>query len=261
MEPILGRNAFPGPTIEVGASGATFAGEATFDGCIALANWPRADIERLLPPELEPAANVSRRADAHPVAFVFGKQTQGSWIWGGFTLPIGLDYFEFLIGVPFVKHRRGHILHTYIPRMYASNPPSVWDGNARYGLSKQLAEMRWWGSTFILTGEQGALLFHAVVEPGKDEIAGSENGAQAARAVGEIFSLPVLGRKETGEYVCSYFAWDIDSALVRSADACLSIDSPLVPGLGPRVFHGAASGTITVRGMKWKLSWPVRCRF
>jgi len=260
MELVLGRSAFPGPAIEAGAAGATFAGEATFDGCVAVTHWPRADVERLLPAELELAANVSPRPDVHPLVCAFGNQTQGSWIWGGFTLPVGLEYFELLIGLPFVKHRRGHHLHTYIPRMYAGNPASVWDGNVRYGLSKQLAEMRWWGSTFVLTTEQGTPLFHAVVETA-NEGAASAATAPAVRTVAEVFSLPVLGRKETGELVGSYFAWDLDAALIDTAEACLTIDAPLGAGLEPRVFHGTRAGTIVVREMNWKLSWPMRCRF
>ena len=260
MEPVLGRSAFPGPAIELGAAGATFAGEATFDGCVAIAHWPRADVEGLLPAELELAANASPRAGMHPVVFAFGHQAEGSWIWGGFTLPIGLEYFEFLIGFPFVKHRRGHLLHTYIPRMYAGNPASVGDGNARYGLSKQLADMRWWGSTFVLTTPEGGLLFHAVVET--DDGAGAPDAApRAVRAIAEIFSLPVLGRKETGDLVSSYFGWELDAAIVQRAQVCLTIDAPIVPGLEPRVFHAALDGAIRVGQMKWKLSWPMRCRF
>jgi hypothetical protein len=260
MEPLLGRNAFPGPAIVVGASGATFAGEATFDGCIAIAHWPRADVERLLPRELELAANAAPCGGVHPVVFVFGQQNQGAWIWGGLTLPIGLVYHEFLIGFPFVRHRDGRMLHTYIPRMYASNSSVVWDGNLRYGLSKELAAMRWWGSTFVLTTQQGTLLFHAVVKP-EGRSTSTHRRTLAAAAVAQIFSLPMLGRRETGHYVCSYFGWDLASASVRSAAAYLSIDAPLVSGLEPRLFHAAPGGSITVRSMKWQLSWPVSCRF
>lgn len=260
MEPLLGRNAFPGPTIDVGASGATFAGEAAFEGCIAIAHWLRADVERLLPRDLELAANVSPDADVHPVVFVFGQQTQGAWIWGGLTLPIGLVYHEFLIGVPFVNRRDGRMLHTYIPRMYASNSSVVLDGNLRYGLSKELAEMRWWGSTFVLTTKQSTLLFHAVVES-EGRSTSTRGTTLAAGAVAQIFSLPILGRMGAGHYVCSYFGWDLAPASVRSAAAYLSIDAPLVGGLEPRVFHAAAGGAITVRNMKWQLSWPVPCRF
>ena len=50
MEPFLDRRAFPGPAIDLAASGASFAGQACFNGCIAVTNWQRADVERLLPP-------------------------------------------------------------------------------------------------------------------------------------------------------------------------------------------------------------------
>ena len=59
MEPFLDRRAFPGPAIDLAASGASFAGQACFNGCIAVTNWQRADVERLLPPELALAANAS----------------------------------------------------------------------------------------------------------------------------------------------------------------------------------------------------------
>ena len=259
IQSILGRSAFPGPVIEIGRSGATFAGEAAFEGCFAITEWRRADVERLLPPEIALAENVSSRAARHPVVFAFGEQKRGAWIWGGLTLPVGLEYHELMIAIPFVVHRSGRFLHTYIPRMYASNSPAVWDGNARYGLAKELADLGWWNTTFVVTDARGRLVLHADVEA--DGAWRRAASAPAARAAAEIFALPVLGRKASGQYVSSYFAWDFDAATARPAAAAISLDAPLVAGLEPRVIQAADGRAVSVQDLRWRLSWPVACRF
>ena len=68
------------------------------------------------------------------------------------------------MAIPFVKHRRGRFLHTYVPRMYSSYYPATWHGNASYGLAKEMAKMSWQGPGFLLASDDDALLLHAAVD-------------------------------------------------------------------------------------------------
>lgn len=260
MDVFLDRSSFLGPSIN-GTSAISFLSQATFGGCIAFANLPRRDVERLLPLELELAANTSSTPEWHPVVFIFGEVTEGAGMLGGFTLPLGVNYHEFGIAIPFVTHRNGQNLHTYIPRMYSDHTAATWTGNTYFGFSKEMAAMRWQGPLFVITTQDGALLLHAAVEPGTSWLPGGSCELPNFVAMQGVFALPVVGRKSNGTYVCSYFGWDFSEALVRAADSYVSIDAPLVAGLTPRRCHDVASGSFEVRGMKWKLSWPSSCRF
>ncbi|HUE29528.1 MAG TPA: hypothetical protein VMR79_01565, partial [Verrucomicrobiae bacterium] len=259
-DPFLGKSAFAGPVIEFGADGGSFAGQARFSGCIACTNWRRSDVEAILPPYLELATNTTA-PELHPVVFIFGEQSDGAILFAGFTVRTGVTYHELGIVVPFVQHHRGRHLHSYVPRMYASYFPSVWHGNANYGFSKEMARMGWQGPVFLLTRENGSLLLHAETEPAGTWSPGSSCDAPNFGAMRAIFELPVIGRRGDGSHVCSYFGWSFEDALVRPSDACVSIHAPLVAGIRPRRHHDVPGGTFEVRGMLWRLSWPVPCRF
>jgi len=260
MDPFLVRTAFPGPTIDLAASGASFAGQARFNGCIAVTNWLRAEVERLLPPQLALAANASPTPDLHPVIFVFGEQTQGAVIFARLPVPAGPDYGEFALAIPFVRHRHGRHLHVHVPRMYSSYFPATWNGNAHYGFGKAMARMEWRGPVFLMTNETDDLLLHAAVEPAGDWVSGAAADLPLLAALRAIFSLPVVGRKADGRLVCSWWGWGFGDALVRPAAASVSIDAPLVEGLPLRTCTAVPGGSFEVRGMAWKLTWPTPCR-
>jgi len=261
MDAFLTRGAFAGSVIDVNAFRGSFVGEARFHGCIMFSNWPRREVARLLPPELELAGNNSALSDVHPVVFIFGEQTDGAVIFGGVTVPTGVHYHEFGMAIPFVKHVRGRYLHTHIVRMYASYFPAVWNGSTHYGFAKEMGKMSWQGPVFVLTTEEEALLFHAAVEREGEWSPGSACMLPSFEAMREAFALPIVGRKADGTLVCSYFGWAFSEASVRAADACASIDAPLVDGLTPRRCHDVPSGTFDVRGMTWRVTWPAKCEF
>jgi hypothetical protein len=259
MDCFLGRSAFAGPVIDVDAAGTRFAGQARFSGCIAFTNWPRAEVEALLPPELELAPN-TMAVDLHPVVFVFGDQADGALLFAGVTLPTGVTYQELGIVVPFVRQRGGQHLHSYVPRMYSSYFPAVWHGNAHYGFSKETAVMRWQGPVFLATREDGSLILHADTEPTGSWSPGARCEAPNFAAMRSVFALPVIGRRDDRSYVGSYFGWDFRETQVRPSDSCVSIDAAFLPGLRPGLRHDTASGTFEVRDMIWRLSWPGPCR-
>lgn len=246
---------FLGDIVDASAAGATFVGQATFNGCIAVTTWPRRDVAALLPPGLAPALPASG-ADGHPVVFVFGEQTGGAVQVGGYPFPVGRDYREICVAVPFVRHLQGRYLHTFIPRMYATYLPAVWNGNAHYGFSKRVAQISWEGALYLVTSATGALLWHAETEPVKPSP--SAAGFDAMRA---MFRVPILGRKTDGSWVASYFDWDFATAAVAGADVAVSIGDGFLDGLTARRCTDPPSGSFAVRGMVWRLSWPSPCRF
>jgi len=260
MDVFLGLPWFIGPSVDVHAAGGTFVGQATFNGHIAFTNWPREEVGRLLPPDLELADRRSGAPAVHPVAFVFGEQTEGGVIFATMSVPMGVRYYEFAMAIPFVRHRQGSYLHTFVARMYAGYFPATWNGNVYYGLAKQPADLSWQEPIFIVTAANG-LLFHAAVEAVGGWVAGPDPGLANFAAMQSAFTLPIVGRKADGRYVCSYFDWHFAHATVRPTRCALSIDAVLIRNLQPRRCYAVPDGAFEVQGMRWRLSWPVRCRF
>lgn len=254
----LERRAFAGTARTVDEFDEDFVGDASFSGCVAFVTWPRERVAHLLPPALELAPPAAGLIDEHPVAFVFGHQRQGAIMFAGFRLPMSIDFGEFALAIPFVRHRAGRHLHTYVPRMLSSYFPAVWDGCIRYGYRKDLATMRWLGDTFLVTDEHDALLFHAIRECQADWTPGAEATALTA-PLRDVFGLPIVASKPDGRLICAYWGWGFDTACVRPSAARLFVDGPLFPALTPQESYGADL-TIEVRGMAWKLSLPLPCR-
>ncbi len=257
MNPFLDRSCFAGLN---GSCPGSFLSQARFDGYIAFTNWPRADVERLLPAELQLAPNISATPALHPVVFIFGAVADGATLFAGFTIPLGVGYAEFAMAIPFVTSRDGRYLHTYIARMYSNHFPATWTGNTLYGFAKEMANVRWQGPVLMLTNENDALLLHAAIESRCDWSSGSHCELANFEAARAVFTLPVLGRKSAGTYVHSFFGWDFSAARVRSAESCISIDAPLLEGMTPRRCPGVRTGTFQVEAMLWRLTWPSACR-
>lgn len=262
MDRFLCREAFPGPVVEAGAAAERFMGEARFDGCIAFTNRPRVEIEQLLPPELRLVAHTAEAPDVHPVTFMFGGLRNTTILFGGVAIPTGVDYPELVMAIPFVTHRRGRHLHTYVARMYSSVPTSVFVGNTYYGFAKSLATMRWEGQIFtVASADESQLLLHAAVERGGDGTRAHERSIPNLTSMQAALSLPILGRRADGSLVSSYFGLDFNAGTVAAADSCISIAAPIVEGLIPGRWFDAPAGTVWVRDVMWRLSWPFPGRF
>jgi hypothetical protein len=259
MDCFLDRSAFRGVVRDAERAGAAFVGAARFSGWFACANWPRAALEALLPPALRLARNVSAAPEVHPLLFVFGEQSEGTILFGGMNVPMGVRYREFALAIPYVTRRDGRHLHTYVPRMYSSLHPPVRDGNVHYGFNKALAELERQGPIVTLTAAAGPLLWHAAVESSGGWCRAARAALPNLAALQAAFTLPNVGRKESGRYVRSYFGFDWQGAQVRPVRCAMSIDAPLVDGLAPQRCHSVAGGAFEVRGLLWRLSWPEPC--
>jgi hypothetical protein len=249
--------AFHEPWIDAVTAGASFVAEAWFEGTIVATEWPRIDVMQLLPTGLSLVGDGAACADVHPVLFVCGTQSAAALVVGGVGIPSGVSFPELLIVVPFVRRAGDAHLHVFVPRAYSGDPFSTWSGRANYGFEKELAEMRWLGSTFTVTSRNGPLLLH-VTTASADPWRTFDREPDLA-AVSGVFRRPVLGRRRDGTDVRSYFDWRTDRATARPARAIISIDAPLGPGLAPRIVHGIDGQTFAVRDLRWRVSWPLRC--
>jgi len=258
-----GQAAFSGPVVGLGAPPETsFAGQAHFSGCLVATTWPRADAERLLPPELELAPNTSGTPAIHPVLFSFGDQLQGSFLLGGVPIEAGPTYREFCVIVPFVRRRGGgRNLHLYCPRLYSTSYPAYWHGNMSYGLRKAMAGMGWEGSTFVVTSPDGGARAHADVERTADWRPPADTDLPGFDALRAAFALPIAGRRDDGTLVSSYFRWELEDMVLRPVAATVSVDAPLSEGCRPGRWTGLPGATFEVRGMLWRITWPMACRF
>jgi len=260
MQPILPRRAFPGTWIDRQARGGAFVGQAIFDGCVICCTRPRQEVAGLLPPSLELAVNDSLTPDVHPLVFILGEQRAGATIVGGRSVPLGVCYGELALAIPFVRHVGGIHLHTWIPAMVSGHGPATWSGNLLYGFNKRMGRVRREGPFLLVTDADGTMLLNATVEPRGEWTPAPGCTHPCLEFVRDIFDMPVVGKRADGAWTCSYFGWDFASACVRPADACVSIDRPLVPGLTPGDYHDATAGTFEVEALRWRLTWPMPCR-
>lgn len=248
-------DATAGPVLGAAAAGARFVGVSRFNGWLATVDWPREVVAALLPPAL-------RLADAggptHPVLLLFGEQTRSTVVYGGVPMPLAIDFCEFGLAVPSVRHRAGRYQHLFFPRMCSSYFPAVSDGNVHYGLAKRLARMEWRPPIVWMTDDAGRLLFHAAIEPAGEF--GAASGVDAFRAAHRWSRLPVLGRCAGERLVTSYFDWDAGATRARPARACVAVSDALVDGLAARESLAGDGRCCEVSGMAWRLSWPLDSR-
>ncbi len=251
------RAAFSGPSLPVERARATDAGQSRFDGCLAAIALPRAQVATLLPDEITLAANADD-CGTHPLVVMFGEQIDCAMIVGGLLVPTRLRYWEWCLAIPYVVRRGGRYLHTFVPRMYSSWAPVVWDGNARFGYAKERADMGWDGDQFIATADDGSLRWHAGLQPDGAWGRAAPPGLDALR---EAMALPIAGRRADGSWIESYFRLGFGDALLRPTRAVLWFDTALIPGLAPRICHAPAGAAFAVRGMTWRITHPGPCRW
>lgn len=258
MTSLLTSEVFPEPWIDADTAGASFVAEAVFDGAIVGTHWLRGDAMRLLAPGLSLGRNAASTTgpDLHPVVFVFGTQSAATFIVGGMAIPSSVSFPELMIAVPFVRRESDTNLHIFFPRVYSADIFSTWSARTNYGLEKELADMRWIGRTFTVASRNGPLLLHATLEGEGDWRAFDR--VPGSRVMADVFRRPALGRRRDGTDVRSYFDWRIHEATARPSRAVVSIDAALGPGLAPRISYGVAGETFSVRGMRWRISWPLR---
>jgi len=259
MDVFLPARAFPGPALGVDSYRGGFVGQAMFSGGIAVFNRPRAELEKLLPEGLELMWNTSSTPDLHPVAFLFGDQVEGTTIFGGVENPLGIEYPETCLAIPFVQGVGGRYAQSFIPHMATDFLPAAWSGNRFYGFAKELTGFVRDGGTMGVQAEGGRLRLQAGVEPTGDWQPAPGFASAPFEDLRRMFGLPQLGQKAVpggDEIIASYFDFDFAEARIRPADAWLEIPEPLAPGLDPGTWRSTRNGGFEVQRMRWRVSWP-----
>jgi hypothetical protein len=232
------------------ATRASFVGEATFSGCIALCARSRSELEAWLPAGARLAEGASR------VAFAFGTHSGSATRFAGFDLRLGIVYHELGVFVPGVIREGGSEPELYVARMYSSYYPAVWNGNTHYGFAKEHVEIHRLGALYCVLGPDRRTLLEARSEPTASWRLPARGAIASLDEVREIFALPVVGRLADGRLVRSHFHFEFGAARVRPADVAVEIAAILAPGVRPGTYADGASGSIEVQNMIWRLSWP-----
>jgi hypothetical protein len=260
MTPLLGRESFPGEWISAERAGASWVGEAWFDGVLVWTTWTRAEVAEMLPPGWIPARSTSDANDEHPVVFAIGRQRNTAVLFGGLSLPSDADYDEAMIAVPFVRHEAGRHLHTYVPRMYATDARAIWAGNTYYGFGKRMATFERLGRTLAVSDERGLVLQALSTETRRWPNGANSTDLPMLVGLHEAFRLPILGVTSDGREIASYFDWGLDDRPRRLLDVVVMIEATLAAGLAPRTCTAATDAAVQVRRMRWRLTWPGPCR-
>lgn len=237
-------------------------GRAIFNGEMVFANVARTDAESLLPQgaNLALAANQGTHPDSHPVIQLHGKQTKTAWIIDGQQVPIGNDYGELMLLIPFVQIGASPQWHNFVVRMYLEDAGAVAIGYY-FGYRKRLARVD------IAPGGCAVSLGLNPFNPLQlTEVFTSSHqmntSAQAKQLpnwadMRTIMAMPMLGMDElTRIQYCSYFELDFGKAIVEPIDST----QQYLPGFDPAIPMAAtlsvAEGAVTMQDVEWRIAYP-----
>jgi hypothetical protein len=221
----------------------TWVAETLFSGVIAELRLPRPAVERLLPPELCLEPRVARARTA-PILMAFGTHTASAVHLAALRVRTGVTFHEVFFGVRCqIRASRTPVL--FVPLMYCDEPVSTRVGNALYGFNKKPAVMEWVGSNFVVMGDEGRVLLRATREAG-DGLHG------CAGRDSRVADLPIVGRRQDGTYVSSWFDWPWEAGGLAGVRVVVAAEEPLIAGAG--------RSAVQVRSVSWRISWPQPCR-
>jgi hypothetical protein len=224
-------------------------------------------VEAVIPPELKLAQNSVAPA-LHPVIFLFGHPVNTSWIIANTPILIGPNYQELMLLVPFVQEKTGTLWHNYVVRMYLDDPNAIWIGNVFFAYAKEPGTSQETG-TEVSEFAGSVQMFHANIQPSGP----SQSSAQAEttipnyQAIQTILSMPIVGRRASGELVCSYFELTYTSAMVTPVQSSHEFLQPFVSGMsgwtGLGTLSSVANGAVAVQDLNWRIRQPPAppCRF
>ena len=227
-----------------------FVGRMT--AVVAILPVAREVAQAMLPAGLGLAAQEFMPGDRHPLVLILGQQSNVR----PSPLPLGADYLEFILAVPFVEHRgRGpHGPFCYCPRLYLDRRLPTVAGRLLYGYDKRRATIRMTERSYRIADlAQGELLLSADFRTAAAAVEPSRSGAAM------LFDLPVISRAARGWwYSCADFG--LDRAIVQPVELNLVIHRPFVSGLPVGEFaisgvEGDTSSAFRIR-TSWRLAGP-----
>lgn len=264
--PFIGPRDFSG-TYTPRWSDATTGGEATYHGNIVFTNLARSIVQAALPAELK-LANNTLSPGMHPVIYLFGHPMNSRWIIADTPILPGPNYQELMLLVPFVQSASGKRWHNYVVRMYLDDLTAIAIGNLFFAYAKE------WGTaqesgTQVTEFSAGAAYFHADIQttgPWRTS-AQADTALPNFKAIKTILDMPVVGRTQEGNLICSYFELNFDGANVASVQSRHEFLQPFRSGMGGWVALGTLvsvpDGAIAIRDLNWRIRQPppLPCRF
>ncbi len=253
-------------------------GSTDYDGHIVFTNLTRTVVDDVLPDDLKLAANSEQPAQ-HPVALIFGDQTNLTWtLPGGFQMTFPGGYNELILFIPFVQKDGTGPMHNYVVGMYLDWLDGVTGGNWFFGYRKELATFSEatinLGSATVDTlniQRLGADRFQASMTGSGPWLTDSQARVTLPNypAMQEIFRMPMLGTKiaPSGEayYVCSYFLFDWQNTSIRPARVDHAYTGEFTTGMTSWVAAGGLTGqlegTFAVDDLGWELTSAQACVF
>lgn len=241
--------------------------QSTYSGTVAVTSIRRDIVQSMLPPGLflaPPKTSVIWGSTRHPVLHLIGAQRAPTTFAGGVEFPpIGPGYEEMILIVPFVLKANTTLWHNYVVRMYLTDYTAVVGGNAWYGYAKVQANIQHPqagpGTHYVISSLDGATTWFVndIDIPGPPG-----SGAALARwdDVRKMLEMPVLGIKDDGVQVCSYWELDYANATVASTVSRHQVITKFRHGMEAWENMGrlrsAPDGAFALQAVRWRLATP-----
>jgi hypothetical protein len=253
-DPVMAAPARMAPVVRR-ASRLDFVGD--LDAVIALVGVATDAASAMLPAGLRLAPQDLAPDSQHPLLFVLGRQRNVRFaLWRG-----GIDYFEFILVVPFVEHdpsgaeRAGPF--AYLPRLFLDRRLPTIGGRLLLAYAKRRALISTTDETYrIASVSTGELLLSARFR----EMAQTVGGLPPT-ALREVLGLPVISRRTRGGWRYSVADFALEQAQIAPIAVDFAIERPFVPGLPTGAFAiGGESGQAFRLRTSWRLSGPLARR-
>lgn len=263
--PLLGPADFYG-SFTPRAANARDGGQSTYEGALVVTMLERALVAAVLPAGLK-LATPKLPATQHPVLHLIGHQRDPHYLVNGVLLPVplGVDYRELILLVPFVVADNGTLWHNFAVRMVLDNLPAVEIGNLHYAYAKEMASLDLASATATVV-QRDELLFEQTLsaDGAWQSSTNAESGLPRYTDLQQIFAMPIVGYD--GRLVCSYFEWGYAQAEVAPATSLHRFARPFRAGMEGWVSSGmrsgAADGVVKLRRLQWRLKFPaIECHF
>jgi hypothetical protein len=203
----------------------------------------------MLPPGLDLAAQDFMPGKRHPLVLMLGRQSDVR----PRLLPLGADYLEAILAVPFVQLRaRGAPPpgpFTYCPRLLLDRRLPILVGRLLYRYDKRRALIRMTADSYrIADPARGELLLNAHFRTAEAPVEPAWSGAAM------LLDLPVISRAAHG-WRYSLADFGLDRALIETLELKLTIHRPFVSGLPVGEFVIAGIEGDTLRAFRIHTSW------
>jgi hypothetical protein len=244
--PLRGWTAFLVRVAPTNLSADSVAGEACFSGAVARVLVPR----HALAPRIPSGVTLPGTEPCCACLVACGDQTDGCTFFGGVRIPWSIAYHELMVAVPFARCARVAGDHLFVVGMTCDLWPAVWNGNVYYGFRKRFVEMQSTNDMFRVVDGGSGSSFEATFE------APSGDANRCLEWIDDAAQLPVLGERIDRSLVRCQFEWSWEHAVTEQAPLRIDVRESFGE-LPTGTYRGGDVCAYRVRGMRWRVSWPI----